>query len=186
MMQREELTDEKGVYVMHLYLEEPVVLIIGALGRTHFPEGNYLYVGSAFGPGGLRARIGRHLCGTGKAHWHIDYLRRSALVLGGYYYVPAALDGASPSECASSLNSYECCWSQAISALANVTVPVYGFGASDCQSGCSAHLFLFNSPKKQATNNENRKLLKEILSASIHIEFSEIHWIQTHKSNQAI
>ncbi|MDH3452172.1 MAG: GIY-YIG nuclease family protein, partial [Gammaproteobacteria bacterium] len=47
---------------------------IGALGERRFARGYYIYAGSAFAPGGLRARLRRH-CTGGRRHWHIDYLR---------------------------------------------------------------------------------------------------------------
>ena len=47
---------------------------IGSLGRFDILPGFYAYVGSAFGAGGLRARIGHHLESTAWPHWHIDYL----------------------------------------------------------------------------------------------------------------
>jgi len=37
--------------------------------------GYYIYIGSAFGPGGVRARMLRHLRADKPKHWHIDYLR---------------------------------------------------------------------------------------------------------------
>ncbi len=51
--------------------------------------GFYIYVGSACGPGGLRARISRHLCGKRKRlHWHIDRILSSPYVqpLATLYY----------------------------------------------------------------------------------------------------
>jgi Uri superfamily endonuclease len=36
----------------------------------------YLYVGSAFGRGGLRARVGHHARRAVRFHWHVDYIRR--------------------------------------------------------------------------------------------------------------
>ncbi|MGC9523845.1 MAG: GIY-YIG nuclease family protein, partial [Anaerolineae bacterium] len=53
-------------------------ITVGALGTWRFPEGTYLYVGSAWGPGGLRARLSRHLRGSPKVRWHVDYLRAHA------------------------------------------------------------------------------------------------------------
>ena len=47
---------------------------IVALGERRFARGYYIYAGSAFAPGGLRARLRRH-CTGGRRHWHIDYLR---------------------------------------------------------------------------------------------------------------
>ena len=37
--------------------------------------GYYVYLGSALGPGGLRARITHHQKLSPRPHWHIDYLR---------------------------------------------------------------------------------------------------------------
>ena len=96
------------------------------------PAGDYVYVGSACGPGGLRARLGRHLSGAGRPHWHIDALRGHARIVGAYY-------------CVSALR-LECRWVQALLALPGVTAPAPGFGASDCRSGCLAHLVLCDAP----------------------------------------
>ncbi len=49
-------------------------LEIGRLGSFNIIPGFYAYVGSAFGPGGLRARIRHHLESVAQPHWHIDYL----------------------------------------------------------------------------------------------------------------
>ncbi len=46
----------------------------GALGLLDVSPGWYVYIGSAFDPGGVRARCLRHWRG-GRPHWHIDYLR---------------------------------------------------------------------------------------------------------------
>ncbi len=116
-----------GVYALRLVLQNPCQV---ALGRRSIalPAGCYLYVGSARGPGGLRARLGRHLSGAGRPHWHIDALRGRAQVVGAYY-------------CAASV-PLECRWAHALLALPGVTAPAPGFGASDCRAGCPAHLLL--------------------------------------------
>ena len=67
-----------GTYALLLVLPQSVQLRIGALGEYHFSAGWYVYVGSALGPGGLAARVGRHIGVTGRSHWHIDYLTRLA------------------------------------------------------------------------------------------------------------
>lgn len=64
-----------GTYVLRLRLDHPAQVRVGALGRGAFPAGWYLYVGSARGPGGLAARVGRHRQGGRRRHWHLDYLR---------------------------------------------------------------------------------------------------------------
>ena len=53
-------------------------LRIGALGVFDFPPGWYVYIGSAFGPGGITARVTRHARAAKRLHWHIDYLLEHA------------------------------------------------------------------------------------------------------------
>jgi len=116
-----------GTYVLALWLERATSIPVGRLGLTQFPAGWYLYVGSALGPGGLRARLGRHCrrLSTGKkAHWHIDYLREVA-VWGGAWAL-------------ASERRLECTWAQLLLRLSRVGVVAPAFGASDCH--CPAHL----------------------------------------------
>jgi Uri superfamily endonuclease len=51
----------QGTYALLLNLPRAIHLRVGKFGAYRFPQGDYVYVGSAFGPGGLRARITRHL-----------------------------------------------------------------------------------------------------------------------------
>lgn len=98
------------------------------LGRD---GGKDLFIfGSAYGPGGLRARLGRHLRGIAKPHWHIDVLRAVAQV-EGFCYLPGLPGTGMP---------VECHWSQALAMLPGVFQPAPGFSASDCHAGCRAHL----------------------------------------------
>ncbi len=73
----------KGAYIVILRLRDPLRIRVGILGVIEFDEGHYAYVGSARGPGGVRARLCRHIRGTGTKRWHIDYLREHAEV--AYY-----------------------------------------------------------------------------------------------------
>ena len=123
---------ESGSYALWLNLSFPQRLQVGRLGTGLFPPGVYVYFGSARGPGGLRARLGRHLSGEGKPHWHIDVLRAVAEVKG-YCYVTEEI-------VSSTSTPLECQWSQALGALSGTSVPLRGFGASDCRAGCPAHL----------------------------------------------
>ncbi len=124
-MTNEHMTNERGSYVLVLELKRSRVLTIGRLGEVTLPVGAYAYAGSAFGSGGLRARLGRHLRGNGAKHWHIDTVRAVAEVRTCFYTV--------------SDTRLECAWSQALAALPGATIPVPGFGSSDCRSGCGAH-----------------------------------------------
>lgn len=73
-----DLTDEKGTYVLIASVPQMKRIEIGRLGRFDIVSGYYVYVGSAFGSGGLRARLGHHLGSTAEPHWHIDYLLQVA------------------------------------------------------------------------------------------------------------
>lgn len=116
-----------GAYVLALSLDEPQTISIGRLGRFQMPAGWYLYSGSARGPGGLAARLGRHrrrLGSAKRAHWHIDYLRDQATWGGAW------------ARC--TRERLECCWAQAFCQLPGARLVVPGFGASDCK--CPGHL----------------------------------------------
>ena len=47
--------------------------------------GYYVYLGSALGPGGLRARIAHHQKPSLRPHWHIDYLRAHTRIHGIWF-----------------------------------------------------------------------------------------------------
>ena len=126
------LPSQPGAYALALRLERPTRLQVGALGAVLFPVGVYVYLGSARGPGGIRARLGRHLRGAAHPRWHVDYLRAVAQPIA-CAYTTAPPPGM----------PWECAWSQALAALPEAWVPLPGFGASDCRHGCPAHLVAF-------------------------------------------
>jgi Uri superfamily endonuclease len=124
---------KRGAYVLYLDIALSLTLQVGSLGSSVFPAGRYAYVGSA--RRGIAARVSRHkqlaVEKAGKIHWHIDYLliNRHAELAG-----EEAL-----------ANEIECRVSKRIAAMRGVTVPVPGFGSSDCRAGCRAHLYLLPS-----------------------------------------
>ena len=120
------LKSEPGTYALILGLSEPVDLLVGRLGVMTFGNQYYMYCGSAFGPGGLRARISHHLRHTEKPHWHIDYLRQYAEVVDIWF----SLDS----------ERLECRFQTAACAL-DGAASVAGFGSTDC--GCISHLVGF-------------------------------------------
>jgi|GEM_PF-666866 len=134
------LPPDPGSYILELHLAQTTRLQIASLGQFTFPAGGYLYFGSAHGPGGLRARINRHLspAKTRPMHWHIDYLRAAAEVRALGYVVETGRPQTA--------KSLECLWRQAIASLPESSTPVTGFGASDCRCHCRAHLLAFNQP----------------------------------------
>lgn len=113
-----------GTYVLLLRADAPMSVDVGALGTAALRPGRYAYVGSAFGPGGLPARLRRHARSSDKSlHWHVDYLR-AALALDGAW---VSADG----------RRHECDWAQALLDAEPQNVPLPGAGASDCN--CPAH-----------------------------------------------
>ena len=64
---------EKGIYALILRIRREVSIRLRSRSWSIEP-GIYVYIGSAGGPGGLRARILRHISRPSKRHWHIDYL----------------------------------------------------------------------------------------------------------------
>lgn len=122
-----------GNYALVLCLQHPINLPVGRLGVFTFPPANYVYFGSACGPGGLGARLQRHLLGSARPHWHIDFLRNASTLHSVFFLSAQSRPVSSPVP-------LECVWSQAIAAAPSAFIPVPGFGASDCQQGCPAHL----------------------------------------------
>ncbi len=72
------LPSERGSYALIVEIGKQIQIKIGSLGKQSFKKGFYCYVGSARGPGGIRARISHHIKShmreEKKHHWHIDHL----------------------------------------------------------------------------------------------------------------
>jgi len=100
-------------------------LAVGRRGALRTAAGIYVYLGSAFGAGGVRARLARHVNGSGRPHWHIDYLRAVCPVRGAWFF------------CGERRLEHD--WSSAVAALEPARMPLRGFGASDCE--CASHLY---------------------------------------------
>lgn len=123
----EGLPPTPGAYALRSELIAPAWVSVGRLGTFRFPSGQYLYLGSAQGSGGVRARVLHHLYPRAVSHWHLDWLRTYLSVMGCWFASPGA-------------SALECYWSQALAALPGASVPAAGFGASDCRFSCPAHL----------------------------------------------
>jgi len=116
----------KGAYLLLFKLDDAMELRVGKLGQVTLPPGWLVYVGSAMGPGGLRARLQRHVRPDKRLHWHIDYLTAVCAPVDWRVDV--------------SVERRECAWVQHLLALPGASVPIPGFGSSDCRLGCPAHL----------------------------------------------
>lgn len=129
-----------GTYLLILESKKNEEIRISNFGKMIVEKGFYIYVGSAFGMGGLQSRIRRQLQPPHKKHWHIDYLR-SATELRETWF--------SEDE-----QRHECEWATALANLKEFSQPIKGFGSSDCKQSYS-HLFyctLFPSFERLQTN----------------------------------
>lgn len=123
-----------GSYVLILRSDITSRITIGKLGKMPVISGFYLYVGSAFGPGGLKARLGRHAKREKSLRWHIDYLRP-------HLDLKAVCYSQDPER-------HEDIWSGQVSKWPDASIPMPGFGASDSQA--VSHLFYFRKGPSEA------------------------------------
>lgn len=115
---------KSGTYALVLQSYTATSTQIGRWGQLNIRPGYYTYVGSAFGPGGVSARVSRHCRETKSKHWHIDYLRKFTIPISVWYsHDPVQLEHR---------------WAEALLKMENIE-PARGFGCSDCK--CEAHLF---------------------------------------------
>lgn len=127
----------KGSYILVIFLEKDINLIVGALGKITFNKGFYFYIGSAMGNYGsstLLNRVKRHVSNESKKRirWHIDYLladNHSLIVK--LYLIP-------------SREPLECTIAKELSKKCDDFIK--NFGSSDCL--CQSHLYYFKKLDK--------------------------------------
>jgi Uri superfamily endonuclease len=122
-----ELPEAKGTYVLIAYVPRMKRLEIGRLGTYDLIPGFYAYVGSAFGPGGLRARLHHHLESVAQPHWHIDYLLAHAEPVEVWY--------------ALSDRKLEQDLAEVLERSSGFRMPIPRFGSSDYHRSRASHLF---------------------------------------------
>jgi Uri superfamily endonuclease len=117
----ESINPEHSLYTIYLQLNDTQDISIGRLGNFHFQKGIYIYIGSA--KKNILHRIKRHKEVEKKYHWHFDYLRPYGTIINIITYD----------------NSFtECGLADKIRKDVGGSIPVKGFGASDCK--CGSHL----------------------------------------------
>ena len=118
-----DVPEGPGAYAIVITLTRPLDLRLPRRAGVTLRPGRYVYCGSAYGPGGLRARIGRHLRKTKPIRWHVDRITAAGTITA----VNAAPGGN------------ECALLAKVLAVPGSSAPVPGFGSSDCRR-CPAHL----------------------------------------------
>ena len=134
-----------GTYILVLKAISDQKIRIGKLGVFDFDKGFYAYIGSAFGTGGLAARINHHLHSVASPRWHLDYLR-------GLMEIEEVW--LTNGKC-----KHEHEWARILGMQEGVNIPVIGFGASDCS--CDAHFFKFS---KQPSSEQFRIRINDCTS----------------------
>ncbi len=131
---------EPGAYVLLIELGAPLALETASLARAVLPAGRYAYCGSAYGPGGLKARIGRHLRQDKAQRWHVDHLTRAGRIVD-FRAVPGGR---------------ECDLLGRLLKAPGASVPVPGFGSSDCRR-CPAHLVALPGDFELGASREEKR-----------------------------
>lgn len=124
----QSLPVKRGAYALVINLAGPLVLEIPRYAGSRLPAGRYVYCGSAYGPGGIAARVRRHCRTDKKLRWHVDHLTRTGTVVD---VVPV-------------VGGRECVLLAAALTTPGAHVPLHRFGSMDCTS-CRAHLVAVGS-----------------------------------------
>lgn len=114
-----------GAYVVAIAIAAPLTVRLGGGLSALLRPGRYLYCGSAYGPGGLQARLARHFRKDKSIRWHVDQLTTAGEVKGAWAV-------ALGNEC------------ELVERLGFLPVPIDGFGATDC-THCRSHLLRWPS-----------------------------------------
>lgn len=147
----QNLQSRAGTYALILYTHAPARIRVGRRGDLDLQPGYYIYTGSAFGPGGIKARVLRHFRSAKSTHWHIDYLTGA---------VP-------PAAAFITYNSkpLEHHWAHQLCNSRDCT-PIKGFGCSDCR--CTSHLFYsIKAPDKNFLVNQRIILYYRLLTKNL-------------------
>ena len=131
----------KGNYLLILHLLKTGEIAVGKKIKHVFTEGYYIYIGSAYGPGGLQKRLERHFSKEKKIYWHIDYFLQHSKLIEAWTIAPAISLEHEIAEFLHTIPDFK---------------PAYPhFGSSDCN--CPTHLFKYG---RKPIISEINKLLK--------------------------
>ncbi len=119
----DDVTVDAGAYLLVIDLATTLALDVPRSAPATLTPGRYVYCGSAYGPGGIRARVRRHLATDKAIRWHVDRLT----AVGRVVAVHAAPGGS------------ECALFAEVMETPGTALPAPGFGSTDCRR-CPAHL----------------------------------------------
>ena len=116
------IPNASGAYVLLILLLRPTRLPSVRFSGLLDP-GVYAYIGSAYGPGGIRARCRRHFSRRKARHWHVDWLTTDCDWIDAIAWP----------------DSNECELVKRFLPLWGISTAIAGFGNSDCRQ-CISHL----------------------------------------------
>jgi Uri superfamily endonuclease len=122
-----DFKSDPGTYALLLSSATDAVIRVGQLGDMQVQPGFYVYIGSALGTGGVRARLAHHMRLAERPHWHIDYLHLYTTLEEIWFCYDR--------------KSREHEWARRFGGMRGASVSMAGFGSSDCH--CESHLFFF-------------------------------------------
>ncbi len=122
-----QLPSQPGTYCLVFSCSTSSKVTIGKLVTYQIKPGYYCYIGSAFGRGGLKSRINRHLQINKRKHWHLDYLKPHLTPVQICYSTDTI--------------KLECKWAKLLLKDEQSSIPINKFGSSDCD--CTAHFFYY-------------------------------------------
>ncbi|WP_413206935.1 GIY-YIG nuclease family protein [Rhodospirillum sp. A1_3_36] len=117
------LPRDKGAYLLLIRLTAAVPAPQNVAPGRSLARGLYVYCGSARGPGGIAARVGRHMRPEKGLRWHVDHLTSRAASVRALVFP----------------GGDECVLLERVLGMEGISVPLPGLGASDCVR-CPAHL----------------------------------------------
>lgn len=123
--QKTPISSDLGAYLLLIRLSRQLRLNVPRLKAEFLDPGFYVYAGSAYGPGGLKARIARHQCRSKRVHWHVDRVTSRVRPLA------IAVPGGR-----------ECDFVSRLTARSLFETAISGFGSSDCNQ-CRSHLLVW-------------------------------------------
>ena len=82
-----------GAYLLLIELREVIFVWLPNKPSVILASGRYIYAGSAYGPGGLKARVSRHMRRAKARRWRIDQLTETGNVIGASVFHPKQTSG---------------------------------------------------------------------------------------------
>ena len=129
----EQLPSRPGSYLLLIKILS-VTTIEWRASEYALRPGWYLYAGSARGPGGMRARVLRHMRAQKRSHWHIDKITRQTTPTAAICYTTQDECGL-VADLAADLVSTS---TTSPAVPGDFDFPLPGFGSSDCKN-CNSH-----------------------------------------------